>query len=145
MKIFLASDHGGFELKNTLRRYLLASGHEVIDLGPKEYINEDDYPDYFIPAMQEMEKFPYAKGILICRNGVGASLVANRFKHIRATLSWNAVHAKTSKLDDHTNVLALPADFISENNAKEIVDMWLTTDFSNAERHLRRLKKLEEI
>lgn len=145
MKIFLASDHGGFELKNSLRRHLLASGFDVVDKGPYQFVEDDDYPDYVIPTMKEMENTPYSRAILICKNGVGVCIAANKFKHIRAGLSWDPEHAKTAKIDDHINVLTLPAIFITDAQAKEVVDAWLKAEYSNEDRHLRRLKKVEEL
>lgn len=145
MKIFISADHGGFELKNALRRYLLAAGLDVVDMGPDTYNENDDYPDFAVPLVNEMEKIPYSRGVLICKNGVGVSVAANRFSHIRAALTWSPEHVKTAKEDDHANVIALPAKFISEDEAKEIIDAWLKTDYSNEKRHLRRLKKLENI
>lgn len=145
MKVFIASDHRGFELKDSLRRYLMAAGLDVEDMGPNEYEPNDDYPDFVIPVAKEMEKIPYSRAVLICKNGVGVSIVANRFNHIRAALTWSVEHVKTAKEDDHANVIALPAGFISESDAKEIIDAWLETDFSNEERHLRRLKKIDDL
>jgi len=124
--IYVASDHGGFELKN-----------KILDM-----LKENDYPDYTIPCIKKVMENEKNRGIVICKNGVGASILANKFPGIRAALTWNPEHASSSRNDDNTNVLALPASYINQNEAWEITKTWLTTPFSNAERHVRRLNKI---
>jgi RpiB/LacA/LacB family sugar-phosphate isomerase len=141
--IYIASDHGGFELKKKIINHLLEGKKEVEDMGPQHLDPEDDYPDFVIPLTKQMENDPESLGIVICRNGVGVSMCVNKFKHIRAALSWDPKHAASAKSDDNTNVLALPADYIGETTALEIVDTWLETRFSFAPKHIRRLKKVE--
>jgi len=143
MTIYIASDHRGFQLKSILIEYLKQKNVTIIDMGPFELDQEDDYPDFVIPTMKKLQENEANKAILICGNGVGVSMLANKFENIRATLSWDAKHAKSSRNDDDTNVLALPADYVDEQAAKNIVDIWLNTDFSNAERHKRRLEKMK--
>ena len=143
--IYLASDHGGFKLKLKIKTHLQKQNIDVEDLGPFEHIPDDDYPDYIIPAMKKIQQNIDDKAIIICRNGVGVSMLANKFKEIRCALTWNKKHAISSKLDDNSNVIALPADYISDGIAYAIVDGWLETDFSNAERHNRRLNKFENL
>ncbi len=144
--LYIASDHAGFKLKSKIKEYLSSRGVEVVDMGPAGFYPEDDYPDYVIPAVRRFQEDGEGGGggaILICRNGVGVSMLANRFKGIRASLSWSPRHAMSSRTDDNTNVLALPADYIDEKTATDIVDAWLNADFGNEERHVRRLKKVE--
>jgi RpiB/LacA/LacB family sugar-phosphate isomerase len=145
MKIYLASDHGGFEIKNKLAVYLESQGQFVEDHGPQKRDPEDDYPDYVIPLMRIIQKEPGSKAILLCRNGVGVCIVANRFKNIRAGISWNTKHAKSQRIDDNTNVLCLGADYLSFSEITNIVDTWMNTEFSNDTRHKRRLEKIEKI
>lgn len=140
--IYITSDHGGFELKNKLIQHLEQRGVQIANEGPYEFIGEDDYPDYIIPVIEKVRNNPEDKAIIICKNGVGVSMLANKFKGIRAALSWNQDHARSSRTDDDTNVLALPASYISEIEAREITDAWLDTPFSNQERHIRRLNKV---
>lgn len=142
--IYLSSDHGGYNLKTKITDYLKQKNIEFTDLGPETYIKEDDYPDYIVPTMLEVQSNEENKGIVICRNGVGVNMLANKFKNIRATLSFTPEHAGSSRNDDNTNVLSLPADYISEQTAIEIVDKWLSTNFSDEERHKRRLEKVKE-
>lgn len=143
--IYIASDHGGYALKDDIIKYLKDKNIDVTDMGPNEYQEDDDYTDYVIPLAREVQKNIKNKGIVICRNGVGVSITTNKFKNIRTTLSWNSKHAQSSKLDDDTNVLALPADYIDPKTAVEIVDTWLNTEFSALPRHIRRIKKVESI
>jgi len=143
--IYIASDHGGFNLKHQIVKYLESKKIDVTDMGPYEYKEDDDYPDYVIPLAKEVQKDIKNRGIVICRNGVGVSIATNKIKNIRTVLSWNPKQAESSKLDDDTNILALPADYIDQTTAIAIVDMWLNTEFSAFPRHIRRIKKIENI
>lgn len=143
--IYLACDHGGFKLKEILKKEFDNVGLQYMDLGAYEYNENDDYPDFSIPASKKISENPSDRAILMCRSGVGEVIVANKFRNVRAGLSWNSEHAKKSREDDNTNVLALPSDYITEQEAKDIVGIWLNTEFTQAERHVRRLKKVSEI
>ena len=142
--IFIASDHRGYNLKGNLTEHLKSNGYVVKDLGAHRADPDDDYTDYTVKLVNELRDDPQALGILICKNGVGVSMMANKFKHIRCALSWNPAHAASSKVDDNSNVLALPADYVDEQTAINTLDTWLNTPFSKAERHIRRLKKAQE-
>lgn len=140
--IYISSDHAGFKLKNKLVNYFKRVNLDINDLGPFEYIKNDDYPDYVKPLVDKVLESSENRGILICKNGVGVNVAANRNKSIRAALSWNERHAKSSRTDDDSNILCLPADFICFKKAKNIINTWLNTPFSSLDRHLRRLSKL---
>lgn len=141
--IFIASDHGGFNLKKVLIKHFADKNVDYVDLGPEELVPTDDYPEYVLKLVQEVRKSTNNYGILICRNGVGVNMFANKFRGIRAALSFGPRHAASTKLDDNANVLTLPADYLEEDFAKEIVDSWFSTNFSNKDRHIRRLQELE--
>jgi len=143
--IYISSDHAGFDLKNYLVTTLTEKGYEITDLGPKDMDPNDDYPDYVKLVAQEVQKDDQSKGIVICKNGVGASIIANKYKGIRAALSWDPEHAKSSRTDDDSNILSLPSGFITKEQALETVEKWLNTSFSNEERHVRRINKIQEI
>lgn len=145
MQIFIASDHGGFKLKEELKKYLTVLGNQVIDCGNTVYNSTDDYPDFAIPLAQAVANDKNGRGILICRNGVGVNIVANRHQGVRAVSTYDIDIARTSRADDNTNVLCLPADFVSMPKAKQLIKIWLSTSFSNAPRHKRRLKKVDSI
>ncbi|MCA9308056.1 RpiB/LacA/LacB family sugar-phosphate isomerase [candidate division WWE3 bacterium] len=145
MKIYLAADHGGYNLKESVHKWLVEKGYAVQDMGAHEYNPNDDYPDFIIPAMKLVQQDPKAKGIVICRNGVGVSIAANKFANIRAALTFEPKHVVTAVTDDNVNVIALPADFITKEKAYEILEAWLNTKYSQEERHNRRLQKVSTI
>ena len=139
--LYITSDHGGFDLKNEIVTNLRSQGVEVTDLGPNELNEADDYPEYTLKLIEKLKEdiSDNNKGIVICRNGVGVSMLANKFNGIRTALSWNPEHAASSRNDDDTNVLALPADYIDSATAVQTVESWLNTAFSGDERHVNRL------
>ena len=145
MKIFIASDHGGFKLKEELKKYLSAQGWDYLDLGPKKYQPQDDYPDFAYALAKKVAASPNTRGILVCRNGIGVCIVANKIKGIRAVSTNLPAIAKTARADDDTNVLCLGQDFTSLLQAKKVVKVWLTTNFSGIKRHQRRLHKVAKI
>ncbi len=144
--LYIASDHGGFKLKEHLKAWLLVSGGRVADLGPASFLPEDDYPDYAKKVAVKVSKNPDKDfGILICRSGQGVCIVANKFKGVRAGVIWNTKEAKCSRNDDHTNVLCLPSDYINFSQARSIVKAWLDTPWSRDPRHVRRIKKISAL
>lgn len=143
MKVFIASDHGGYELKNSLVKNLIENGYDTTDLGPENFDPEDDFPDITQTLCASVTGSLGSCGILLCRNGVGVSIAANKFKKIRCALSFNVKHAQSAKTDDNANVLALPTDYITKSDALNIVLAFLTTPFSNDERFIRRILKVE--
>ncbi len=144
MPIYIGADHRGFQLKEYLKKTLKDRGDEVVDVGNDHYDENDDYPDFAQKAAAEVLKNPEAnRGIVICRSGAGVAMAANRFKGIRAALALNAEQAVLTKEDDDSNVLALAAGFLTEEEAKEIVFKWLAAEFSKGENHLRRIKKMD--
>lgn len=148
MKIFIASDHAGFELKKSLAERLSLAGHEVRDLGNKEYQPEDDYPDYISLVGKEISRDPSgAKGIVIGGSGQGEAICANKFYGVRAAVYYggNMDIVKLSREHNDANVLSLGARFLSPADALNAVTVWLATPFSGDERHKRRLLKLFNI
>lgn len=144
--IILAADHGGFSLKEDIKKYLESKNVAFIDLGNTKLEPEDDYPDFIVPAIKELKKdLQNNKLIMACRSGSGEIILANKFAGVRATVSWNLQHAKKSREDNDSNALALPSDYLDTAQAIEIVQVWLETPFSNAERHVRRLQKIANI
>ena len=146
MLIYIGSDHRGFKLKNSLKTFLQKEGYVVIDVGAKKYDKNDDYPDFAAKVAREISRKPKtSRGIVLCGSGEGVEIVANKFKNVRAALVSNQKQAFASRNDDDTNVLALAADFLTEAQAKKIVEIWLTTPFSGEERHKRRLRKIADL
>ncbi len=155
-KIFIASDHAGFELKQSLIPFLRDMGYEVKDFGANEFDAEDDYPDFIAPLAREVSKENgLVPGIIIGGSGQGEAIVANRFPHVRAVVFNGQYRAddnhfvpeevKTAREHNDANILSLGARFLSEMDAKEAVKTFLTTEFSEDERHVRRLRKLAEV
>ncbi|MFB6225835.1 MAG: RpiB/LacA/LacB family sugar-phosphate isomerase [Candidatus Paceibacteria bacterium] len=140
-KVFIGSDHAGFELKQKLIDYLSNNSYEFEDVGPKDYDETDDYPDYALPLAQKVAAED-ARGILLCGNGIGVCIAANKVEGARAGTAANEWMAKTMREDDNTNILCLPARNLNEQQAVEITETWLNTDFSEAKRHKRRLNKI---
>lgn len=139
--IGLASDHGGFELKEKLRNILQADNYHVLDFGA--YSNKScDYPKFGIKLIKAILSKKVSRGILLCRSGIGFSILANRFKGIRAALCYNVQAARVCRRHNNSNVLILGADYIKEKDAEKILDVWLNTEFEGG-RHLRRLKQIE--
>ncbi len=148
MKIFIGSDHAGFELKKHLVKYLDDMGHDVRDMGPKEYKPQDDYPDFIVPVAKEVSHEPrHLRGIVIGGTGVGEAIAANKVYGVRAALYYggNMDVVKLSREHNDANVLSLGARFIHNRDAERAVKLWLETPFSEDERHKRRLAKIYKI
>lgn len=147
MKIYLTSDHAGFELKNDLREYLAHHGHEVEDLGPATLNPEDDYPQFAFNLATKVlgseDKDP--RGIMVCGSAQGPAIALNRVRDIRAAVVWNEDVAKETRQDNDSNVLCLPSRHIDKETAARIAETWLKEPFSKAARHKRRLQEIEEL
>ena len=143
MKIAVACDHGGLQLKRALVRYLTSKGHEVIDFGT-DTEESCDYPDYALPAAEAVAAGRCERGILVCGTGIGVSLVANKVPGIRCAHCHDTYSAKYTRLHNDANMLAFGQRVIGEGLMEEIVDVFLSTDFEGG-RHQRRLDKLAAI
>ena len=139
-KIFLASDHAGFKLKEVIKKFLIKKRKKVFDLGTKN-TNSVDYPDYAHLLSKKMKKTKNQFGILVCGSGTGMSMTANKHKNIRAALCYNVKSTKLSRQHNDANVMTIGARLIKRNIALKCVSAFLTTDF-NRGRHLRRIKKI---
>ena len=144
--IYIGADHRGYNLKEILKVYLKELSYNCDDLGARELVSEDDYPDFALAVARKVaEDSENNRGILICGSGVGVDIVANKIKNIRSALCFNIKQAQASRNDDNANILSLPADYISEDLTKEIVKVWLETPFSGLEHHARRVEKIKKI
>ncbi len=142
MNIIISNDHAGTELKNVIKTFLENKGFKVINLG-EDLGNSVDYPDYIHPLAKEISNKKEEKGIIICGSGNGVSMVANKYEGVRAALCWNKDIASLSRLHNNANVLSLPARFLTNEQAIEIVQTFLETDFEGG-RHERRVKKINK-
>ncbi len=146
-KIFLGSDHAGFELKEEIKKYLLDEGFEVEDMGAHEFEPKDDYPDFIVSAAKAVAKNPASRGIIFGASGQGEAIAANKIKGIRAALYYgsNIEIVALSRTHNDANILSLGARFLTKREAIEAVDTWLNTSFSNEPKHVRRIKKIGNI
>jgi len=140
MRIAIASDHAGFELKKHLTGYLWKQGYEVNDMGT-DSPECTDYPDYGHPLAEAVEKSEYKYGISICGSGNGINMTANKHQGIRSALCWNEEIAVLARKHNNANICALPGRFITFEEAVVIVRAFLNTDFEGG-RHERRIKKI---
>lgn len=144
MKIYISSDHRGFELKEFLKTKLKENNFEFEDLGNLVYDPLDDYPDFAFKVGEKVSKDLEAKGIVICGSGSGVCFSVNKVKGIRASLAFNEEMVKKMREDDDINVLCLGSDFVSPELAWKIVETFLKTEFKGEEKYLRRIKKVQE-
>jgi ribose 5-phosphate isomerase B len=144
MVIAIGADHGGFLLKEVLVDFLKQLGHEVHDLGAYS-AEPSDYPDFARAVSGDILLKNAERGILICGSGVGAGVAANKFPGIRAATCHDSFSARQGVEDDNLNILCLGERVIGHELAKDLVRIWLSAKFSGAERHKRRLAKVEKI
>jgi ribose 5-phosphate isomerase B len=147
MKIYLAADHNGFDLKHHLKQFLSAKGYDVADAGDEQLDKDDDFPEFAARAVLAIEgsEDADARGIFICGSGQGMDMAANRHRGIRAALAWNTGEARASRNDDDANVLCVSARETTHADAEAIVTVWLSTAFAAAPRFVRRLKELDKM
>lgn len=136
--IYLGADHAGFEAKGRLTSFLSGKGYHVEDLGAPELVPDDDYPAYAFAVAERVAAEPGSLGILLCANGQGVCVAANKIPGVRAVTSWDPIHAATTRTDDDANVLCLPAHFLEHSALEAVVERWLATSASTEERHVRR-------
>ena len=145
MRIGIATDHGGFHLKEELLSQLRAAGHEVVDFGAHCLSEDDDYPDYVVPLARAVAAREVERGVAICGSGVGASVCANKVQGIRAALIHDHFSAKQGVEDDHLNILCMGGRTVGPAVAWDLVQTFLAATFSQAEQHLRRLGKVAAV
>lgn len=144
MKIFLASDHAGFDLKAHLVAHLSALGHDVTDVGPHTYDPDDDYPQFCIAAGQQVVDNPGSLGVVIGGSGNGEQIAANLVDGVRCALAWNLVTARLARAHNDANVVSVGARMHTQEEATAIVEAFITEPFSGEERHSRRISQLAD-
>ncbi len=145
MRVGIAADHGGFSLKEDLLARLKAAGHEVVDFGAHHLDSNDDYPDLVTPLARAVAAGEVERGIAVCGSGVGASVCANRIPGVRAGLISDHFSARQGVEDDHMNIICLGGRTVGPSLAWDLVETFLAAEFSQAERHLRRLAKVASL
>src|ERR1700691_3573546 len=142
MRIGIATDHGGFSLKEDLVARLRAGGHEVVDFGANRLDSGDDYPDFVIPLARAVAVGQVERGVAVCGSGVGASVCANKIPGVRAALVSDHFSAHQGVEDDHMNIICMGGRVIGAFAAWDLLEAFLAAEFSLAPRHLRRLGKV---
>ena len=145
MRIGIATDHGGFYLKQELAVRLRAAGHELVDFGADEMKEGDDYPDFVIPLARAVTGGSVERGIAVCGSGVGASVCANKIPGVRAALVHDHYSARQGVEDDNMNILCVGGRAIGAFSAWDVIEAFLGAKFSEAERHRRRLAKVASL
>ncbi|MDB5254495.1 MAG: ribose-5-phosphate isomerase ribose 5-phosphate isomerase [Parcubacteria group bacterium] len=147
MKIYIGSDHAGFELKGKLIPFLHELGYTAEDMGAFVYDETDDYPDFISAVARAVSADPESKGIVLGKSGQGEAMSANKQEGIRAALWYGGELSiiKLSRTHNDANVLSLGSGFINENEAKHAIKLWLDTPFSGDERHIRRINKINNL
>jgi ribose 5-phosphate isomerase B len=163
MKIALSTDHAGYEALKKLKQFLQSLGHECLDFGPENFNPDDDYPDYIFPAARAVANGECECGIIFGGSGQGEAMAANRIKGVRCAVFYGPVVSRTavdaegtlsddpyeilklSRQHNHANVLSLSGRFLSEEQVNQAAQIWLETPYSDVERHVRRVNKLDEM
>jgi ribose 5-phosphate isomerase B len=142
MRVGIATDHGGFHLKEDMAKRLRAGGHEVMDFGAHTFTPDDDYPDFVVPLARAVVGRKVERGVAVCGSGVGIAVCANKIPGVRACLVEDHFSARQGVEDDHMNMLCLGGRTIGPELAWDLIETFLAAEFSQAERHLRRLGKV---
>jgi ribose 5-phosphate isomerase B len=144
VRVYLGSDHAGFELKSRLLDHLAGAGHEVVDVGAHDYDADDDYPPYCLETARRVVADPGSLGVVLGGSGNGEQIAANKVSGCRAALAWNTETARLARQHNDAQVVGIGARMHSEADALAIVDAFLATPFSGAERHARRIAELAD-
>lgn len=144
MRVAIASDHGGFRLKNDIARRLERLGHDFRDFGPHE-LDDVDYPDYAVMVARAVASGEYERGILICGTGQGMAISANKITGIRAAICHDTFSARMSREHNDANVLCFGERVVGSGLAADIVETWLQAEFSDEERHRRRVNRINAL
>jgi ribose 5-phosphate isomerase B len=142
MRVYLGSDHAGYELKNHLVEWLAGQGHEAVDCGPATYDGEDDYPPFVMHAAARTVGDPGSLGIVVGGSGNGEAIAANKVTGVRAALAWSEETARLAREHNDANVVSIGARMHAIDEATRFVEIFLTTPFSGVERHVRRIAML---
>jgi ribose 5-phosphate isomerase B len=144
VRVYLGSDHAGFELKSHLLSHVASLGHEAVDVGPDVYRAEDDYPPFCVATGLAVLADPGSLGVVIGGSGNGEQIAANKVPGIRAALAWSVETARLGRLHNDAQVVAIGARMHTPDEASELVTTFLSTEFSGEERHARRIRLLDD-
>ena len=145
MKVYLATDHAGFDLKESLKAFLITNGYEVEDCGAFALDPADDYPQFIALAAKKVIQTPGAAGIVFGKSGAGEAVVANKIAGIRAILGINEENVKLARLHNDANIMSLGSKFVAPEVAQALAKLFLETKFSGETRHIRRIEQIKQI
>ena len=145
MKVYLATDHAGFDFKEKIKTFLQEKGYDVEDCGAYELNPSDDYPDFIAPAARKVSETPGSFGIVLGKSGAGECIVANKIKGIRAFLGVSEQNVRLAREHNDANVISLGSELVDFEKAKQLAEVFLNTPFSNEERHKRRIEKIKNL
>lgn len=142
--IYLGADHGGFQLKEKIKKWLVEWGYRYEDVGNSKLDPNDDYTEFAFKVAEKVAGEVGNKGVLACRSAVGMVIAANKVRGVRAAAVFDEASAKHSRTHNDANVVALSGDWLPDEEAKKVLKVWLETEFSGEERHVRRIKRISE-
>ncbi len=145
MKVYIGADHRGYDHALALEGYLKEQGVATELVGTNDHTSEDDYVDFAIQVGRKVAEDPSNRGVVLCGSGVGMDIAANKISGIRAFLGYAVDQVRSARNDDDVNVLALGADFTTQETSKELVDAFLKTPFDSSERRIRRIEKIKAL
>ncbi len=145
MKVYLATDHAGFEFKEKIKSFLQEEGFDAQDCGAFSYNKDDDYPDFIVIAARKVAEDKGSFGIVLGKSGAGECIVANKVKGVRAFLGISEKNVLLAREHNDANILSLGSEIVSEQTAKQLIKLFLQTPFSNEERHVRRIEKINKL
>jgi ribose 5-phosphate isomerase B len=145
MKVYLASDHAGFSLKEKVKEFLSSQDYDVEDCGDFSPDKDDDYPLFIAKAAEKVSNDPGSRAIVFGKSGSGEEIVANKFENTRAVLGFSEENVRLSRLHNDANVLSLGSEFVSTEDAVNFVKIFLETNFSNEARHRRRIEEIKKL
>ena len=145
MKVYLATDHAGFSLKEEAKKFLIDEGHDVEDCGAFSFEKDDDYPNFIVKAAEKVSQDENSKGIIFGKSGTGEEIVANKIRNIRAFVGVNEENVKLAREHNDANMLSLGLEFVDFEKAKCFIKIFLNTSFSKEQRHQRRLAEIAKI
>jgi len=145
MKVYLAADHAGFNLKEEIKKFLIGKGYEVEDCGAFSFEKGDDYPDFIVKAAEKVSQDQDSKGIVFGKSGTGEEIVANKIRNIRAFAGVDEENVRLAREHNNANILSLGSEFVDFEKAKRFVKIFLNTPFSKEPRHQRRIEEIQKI
>ncbi len=145
MKVYLATDHAAFELKEFVKQQLQEGGYEVEDCGAFQFDPNDDYPDWIKIAAQKVAQNDGSFGVIFGKSGTGEAIVANKIKGVRAMIAFNEESVRLSRQHNNANVISIGSEFANNEQAVMFIKLFINTPFSNEERHQRRIEKISQI